>query len=82
MKNITIRIRLFSDFINYQPDAGYENGVELTIEDGITVSELIRRIKIPSDKRMVITVNDSNQNTDYKLREGDLIKVLPAAMGG
>jgi len=47
-----------------------------------TVADLLARLGLPSDVDRVITINDENRAEDVVLRDGDMLKVFPVAMGG
>lgn len=77
-----IRVRLFSDIKKYLPPGSAGDSFELEMEEGAKVGELKSLLRIPDQKKCVVTVDDTNRNEDYVLSGNDTVKIFPAAMGG
>ena len=73
---------MFSDIKKFLPQGSNDNYCEMTTEDGISVGELKNLLGIPEEKRCVVTVNDTNHRDDFVLKDRDLVKIFPVAMGG
>jgi sulfur carrier protein ThiS len=54
---------------------------ETGVEHGLTVRQALAALGIPSELVAFVIVNDEQQNKDYCLQEGDVVKVM-AVMGG
>jgi sulfur carrier protein ThiS len=59
-----------------------ETGVEVPFEAGKTVDQVIRELGIPREEVVIVTVNRSCVRADHVLRDGDLVGLFPAALGG
>lgn len=73
---------MFSRLQKYLPPDAESNGWNISIETGASVRELLTKNNIRNDVPMVITVNDMNVKSDYKLQDKDFVKLFPIAMGG
>jgi thiamine biosynthesis protein ThiS len=54
---------------------------EVSVEAERTVHEILSSLEIPPELVALVTVNDLLQTKEYKVAEGDKIKIL-AVMGG
>ncbi len=55
---------------------------EVEVEPGRTVRQTLSDLGIPPELVALVVVNDSQQNKEYCLQEGDLVKVLAVIGGG
>jgi sulfur carrier protein ThiS len=55
--------------------------VDMPLTEGMTLAELIDRLKIPGDTEAVI-VNGTYVPLDYRLQPGDHVKIIPFMSGG
>jgi sulfur carrier protein ThiS len=78
---MTVTVRLFSHFMKYLPSEAERDGC-VNLAADTTVADLLARLQLPSDVDRVITINDENCAEDVVLRQGDVLKVFPVAMGG
>jgi hypothetical protein len=81
-KSISIKIQLFSGLLQYLPPNADISGWMAIVEDGITIQDLLAQINIPVDSSLIITVNDTNETSEYSLKNLDFVKLFPIAMGG
>jgi len=77
-----VTVRLFSYFMKYLPSEAERDTWCVNLATNTTVVDLLTRLGLPSDVGRVITINDENRVEDVVLREGDVLKVFPVAMGG
>lgn len=71
-----IRLRLYGGLaLRFSPC------LELEVKEGITIGELLDRLRISSREHHII-VNERKVNENYKPKEGDEIKLLPVVYGG
>ena len=54
---------------------------ETSVEPGLTIRQALAALGIPSELVAFVIVNDEQQNKDYRLQNGDTVKVM-AVMGG
>jgi sulfur carrier protein ThiS len=55
---------------------------EIVIEAGKTVRETLRALNIPPEVVALVVVNDVPQSKEYRVQEGDVIKVVAVVGGG
>jgi sulfur carrier protein ThiS len=55
---------------------------EVEVNSGTTVREAIARIGIPPEIVALVLVNESAQNKDYLVQDGDLVRLLAVIGGG
>lgn len=79
---MTVTVRLFSHFMKYLPSEAERDTWCVNLATDTTVADLLTRLGLPSDVDRVITINDESRVEDVVLREGDVLKVFPVAMGG
>ncbi len=75
-------VRLFSNFRNFLPHHAEGDNVVLHPPDETDVKGILGILHIPAGMPRVITVNDENCGEGHILKEGDIVKVFPVAMGG
>jgi sulfur carrier protein ThiS len=79
---VRVTVRLFSHFARWSPAGAAVRGDPLDLPDGATVRTALAGLGIPTHVPRVVTVNDTNTGEERALRDGDLLKVFPVAMGG
>ena len=77
-----IEIRLFANLAQLLPPGSKNKRAKITVKDGITVDDLLKELKIPSNTTNVTMVNGIHQNKATKLNEGDVVSVIPPVTGG
>ncbi len=75
-----IKIKTYGLLRKYIPEEA--NPYEIEVEEGITVSELLRILKIPEDYVPIVTVGDRKVEISYKIKNGDELTLLPIMGGG
>ncbi|WP_457754620.1 MoaD/ThiS family protein [Thermococcus sp.] len=71
-----VKIRLYGELaLRFSPE------FEVEIEDGSTVGDLLKRLKISADEHHIL-VNEKKVRKNHKLNENDYIKLLPVVYGG
>lgn len=54
----------------------------IEIEAGGTVRETLRALNIPPEIVALVVVNDVPQSKEYRVQEGDVVKVIAVVGGG
>jgi sulfur carrier protein ThiS len=79
---VEIRVKLFGTlsqrFPGYQP----ENGMEVEIQDGATVLDLLAHLEISKSQGGVVSMEGRMLRTDDELRNGASVQVFQAVYGG
>ncbi len=60
----------------------YVGNNQVNVDAGITVREMLRALNIPSDVVALVVVNDVPQSKEYRVQDGDVIKLLAVVGGG
>jgi sulfur carrier protein ThiS len=55
---------------------------EVTVEAGRTVRETLAALGIPSEVVAGVLLNDVLQSKDYRIQEGDILKLIAVIGGG
>jgi len=76
-----IKIRLYTILEKYAKGKVLENNTIILPKD-TTLQGLTRYLNIPDKIRIVFLVNDSPQDKEYRLCEGDGVKVFSFIGGG
>jgi len=79
---LNIEIRLFANLAELLPPGSKNKRANITIEDGITVEELMHNLKIPPNITNIVMVNGMHSDKKTKLSEGDVVSVIPPVTGG
>lgn len=87
MKKLTIEVKMFVDFQKYLPPDAVNGRAVISLEEGITLEELLNILGIPRDKPKMILINGLSQGvcTQVKpqtLKQGDIVSIFPPAGGG
>lgn len=81
-----ISLKLFASLADYLPAGSRENRIELDVEDGVSVADLIRRYQVPERSAHLVLVNGlfvpPAERPWRRLQEGDELAVWPPIAGG
>lgn len=81
-----IAFKLFASLSDYLPAGSRDNRIELDVEEGVTVGELIRRYQVPERSAHLVLVNGlfipPAQRLRHRLKPGDEVAVWPPIAGG
>ena len=59
-----------------------EPGGKVTVPDSTTVTDMMGRLKIPEDIRVITMINGRHCTPDHPLRQGDKLLFFPPLEGG
>ena len=77
-----ITVKLLATVRRYQPQLAFGESLTLPISAGTTVSQVLRRLGIPTGAAVFAMVNGTVRKPDYVLSEGDTLLVFPPVAGG
>lgn len=77
-----ITVKLLATVRRYQPQLALGESLTLPISAGTTVSQVLRRLGIPTGAAVFAMVNGTVRKPDYVLSEGDTLLVFPPVAGG
>ncbi|RPJ03767.1 MAG: MoaD/ThiS family protein [Deltaproteobacteria bacterium] len=82
MAMIHVKVKLFATLRRFFPGYDPEKGIDLSLEKGSTVEDLIRTLQLPQNEARVIIINGlSKQMTDL-VEDGDQVSVFTPLGGG
>jgi len=82
-----ITLKLFASLTDYLPDsAKYTNFVELDIDAGMSISQIVLRQRLPEKWVHLVLLNGHyvapEERTNKTLNEGDVLAIWPPIAGG
>ena len=82
-----VNIEFYASLMKYLPPGTSRFRREVTVEDGITLSKLIRQYHISEQEAHLVLVNGHFVNCgedrdDRQLAEGDTVSIWPPVAGG
>jgi sulfur-carrier protein len=77
-----VSVKLFATLANYFP--GAQSGLPFVIEipEGSTISDLMKRLRLPEKEVNLFFVNGRNQLGQYQLNNNDDVGFFPLIGGG
>jgi len=85
---VTIRIafKLFASLSDYLPDGHRGNRLDLEVDEGTTVADMIHRYRVPERSAHLVLVNGhfvpAAERAKRHLQEGDELAIWPPIAGG
>jgi molybdopterin converting factor small subunit len=77
-----VKLRLFATYRRYLPAGNDGNTVEVEVQVGTRVGDLVTMFDVPVGQESVILLNGSTSQLDNILSDGDVISAFPAMAGG
>ncbi len=74
----TINLDLYANLKVYSPNSPEK----FAIEKGTTILDVLRELKIPNRKSLLIIINEKRVDMNQVLVGGEKIKILPPMRGG
>ncbi|MFX0203433.1 MAG: MoaD/ThiS family protein [Candidatus Hodarchaeota archaeon] len=75
-------MEVFSILIN-TVNQRFKNGDNTVIfGNKITLAEMLKRVSIPEDMEKIVLVNGKYCDSNYELKDGDIVKIFPPIAGG
>jgi sulfur carrier protein ThiS len=79
---VEIRVKLFGTLSQRFPGYRPEDGMEVEIQDGATVMDLLAYLEISTSQGGVVSMEGRMLRTDDELRNGASVQVFQAVYGG
>lgn len=77
-----VTLNLFATLSQYMPHKAKGRPCTVEVDDGTTVSDLLKVLKIPVQKAKLVFLNGVHSKGDEILKEGDRVGVFPPIGGG
>jgi len=77
-KKLKVNVKLFATVRKFSQ----KDNLEINIEEGSRVKDLLSRIGIPQDEPLLVIVNEYTQGKETPLQEGDTLCLFPIIAGG
>ena len=75
---LKVNVKLFASIRKF---SGKDN-LEINIEEGSSVKDILSKIGIPPDEPFLVIVNESTRGKETLLQEGDTLCLFPIIAGG
>lgn len=79
---IRVQIEVFCNFKMEVPEK-FQRGKNIAIfDEEVTIRKMLERLNIPRNVGKIVLVNGKYCRSDYLLKDGDFVKILPLLPGG
>lgn len=82
MGSIRVNVRLFATLRRFFPDYDPEKGIDVNVEEGSTVQNLIQTLQLPEKEARVILINGKSKNQTDTITDGDQVNIFTPLGGG
>jgi molybdopterin synthase sulfur carrier subunit len=82
MGSIRVNVRLFATLRRFFPDYNPEKGMDIKVEEGSTIENLIQSLQLPEKEAKVILINGKSKKTSDVITDGDQINIFTPIGGG
>jgi len=77
-----VEIRLYASLTRFMPDKSIKKPYLMELEDGTSIIDVIKSLKVPEDAVKLIFLNGKHATGDRVLKDGDKLGVFPPVGGG
>ena len=77
-----VHVRLFATLRRHYPHVGIGEPMDVELEAGATIEQLIAQLRLPADQVKVVFVNGIVREKKHVLNAGDEVGVFPPVGGG
>ncbi len=77
-----VNLKLMATYRDNLPEEAEGGAVDLEVDPGTSVADLVASFGVPVDKTTVILVNGLTPQPEQILSEGDAVAAFPAMAGG
>jgi len=74
-----VKVNLYATLRSY---VGGSPSIEVDVESGETVEQMLRRLGVPPERTRILFVNNRAATLSHPLADGDQVGVFPALGGG
>ena len=77
-----VQVKLYASLRRYHPEGAAGEALEVEVDEGSSLGELVKRLEIPPEETKVAFVNGRVQEMGWKLKPGDQVGIFPPVGGG
>lgn len=77
-----VYVKVYATLRRYVPGYDPSRGLELELEEGSTVGDVVQRLNLPSGEVKTVFVNATLRDFSYPVKEGDLMGIFSPIAGG
>ena len=77
-----VEVRLFASFTKYLPEDAEGQMVQMDLEEGTTIEQVLIKLGVPLDHVKLVFLNNVKAPVDSVLNEGDRMGAFPPVAGG
>ncbi len=82
MGSIRVRVKLFATLRRFFPDYDPDKGIDVTLEEGSTIEDLIQALGLPATEARVILVGGISKKLSDRVKDGDQVNIFTPLGGG
>jgi sulfur carrier protein ThiS len=79
---ITVQAKLFATLRHRYPELGLGEAMPVTLPEGSTVGDLLRKLDLPEEEVKIVFVNGLVRTADDPLSDTDEVGIFPPVGGG
>jgi len=77
-----ITVKLFATLVRFRSGTQVAKPFDVELPDGSDIQDLIDLLKIPAEETHVVFINNIIEDTQSKLKDGDMVGMFPPVGGG
>jgi molybdopterin synthase sulfur carrier subunit len=77
-----VHVKLFATLRRHYPHVGIGEPMDVELEAGATIGQLLKQLQLPEDQVKVVFVNGIVRERKHVLNAGDEVGVFPPIGGG
>ena len=82
-----ITLKLYATLSDLLPSGAVKNAAPVTVEDGVTLNQIIDKYKVPRELAHLVLINgvfvcDTDRDQTGALVDGDVLAIWPPVAGG
>ena len=77
-----VEVKLFGNLGHYLPEGGNRFSFTKSFNEGSTVEHLLKELKLPEDKPVLVMVNGRRADNGHVLKDHDEVSLFSPAAGG
>jgi sulfur-carrier protein len=79
---LSVRVLLSSSLRRYVPEYDPSSGVDLEVDEGMSVAEVCRFMNVPEEKIKIVMVDGRHRSLEHILEGDERVALFPPVGGG